>query len=204
MIAMPTLRAQETARKLGRSVRRVLVVGGPANLAHGTIATNLAEVGLQVSWHWDDDENRAPVPSGCDLMLVLRDTASNRAAEHARRAAADAADVTVVYTSRKWARMSQDLVRSRIIKPEALAFARTVPDHVDSELEAPVPDKPSPVLSITQVPNAEQKAHEELKRVIALLFEKYGWNSVMVTKDEQGVPNIAADVATVTIRKVNL
>jgi hypothetical protein len=177
-----SVRANEIARKYGYgSAKKVLLVGGRSGTLIDTITANLAGVGIEVAAHWEC-EMRKPIPVSIDTVVLLTDTAANKAATHVKYAAAQA-EVPIVATSRKWSKMAQALVAARMIKPEMLVATRAIPDpHYEEEVQ--VADKPAVEMQIRSVPETFDQRATQLKTIVTRLFEQDGFTSIMVTRDE--------------------
>ena len=95
---------------------RALVVGGQPNFIKGTFAPKLMEHGISVDWHHDWNQKRAPkaLPTGCNLVLCIKDMVSHRLRDPAHKVA-KASGVQALDVQRKWAHALQTLTDAGVI-----------------------------------------------------------------------------------------
>lgn len=189
-------RADAVARRMGTTAKKCVVAGGLKNHVRGTISENLASVGIEVVAHWDDARHCYGGNGEADFILLLADSADAPVARAAKQAA-NLMDIHLVEGSRKWARLSQALIRTRWIKPEALASMRALPDPIDIDKEPPVPDKPPAVdLQVRDLPSKAATFADRaalLKSLIGAMFETDGIVSLIATRAQDGSVKIEAD-----------
>lgn len=52
---------------------RTLIVGGTKNFINNSLRGNLADLGLNITWHIDDSSRSTSIPEGCECVLVLKE-----------------------------------------------------------------------------------------------------------------------------------
>lgn len=135
---------------------QVLVVGGEHAFVHGTFATKLGSVGVQIGAHWDWTIRRPPqvVPRECEGVVVLHDMVGHHLSIAAKEAASTAG-VPFALVPRKFSAALPVLRKSGIV-------SASVPDEPTDEQEIPHPSTAS-----------ESETLAELRSGIALVLESH-------------------------------
>lgn len=140
----------------------VLVVGGEHAFVHGTFATKLGSVGVEIRAHWDWTIRRPPqsVPKGCDGVVVIHDMVGHHLS-NAAKLAADSARVPFALVPRKFSAALPVLRQSGIV-------AESIPDEPTDEVSVD-PDAPT----LSDAPSPPDGRISDMRSAITLALEAH-------------------------------
>ena len=115
---------------------QVLVVGGEHAFVHGTFASKLEGVGVNIGSHWDWTMRRPPqvIPKGCKGVVVLHDMVGHHLS-NAAKDAASSAGIPFALVPRKFSAALPVLQRAGIVSANV-----SVSEDAAVEVETPTPD----------------------------------------------------------------
>lgn len=96
---------------------QALVVGGRQDFVRDRVGKNLAKVGIEVAWHFDNEHEKQAqrgIPRGCELVVMLEDMTPGGMRTPVLNAARAGA-YPMVRTTRKWSAMLGDLMKAGVI-----------------------------------------------------------------------------------------
>jgi hypothetical protein len=181
-------------------MQQVLVVGGEPSLVFGTLQGHLNEHDYDVGSHLNRVRSAKNIPSGTDLVLVIKDMVTHTLRDSVK-ALAEKAGVAFVEVPRKWSKAQRILISKGIITETSqpsndnMALSDTHFDFMVEYLKAERAKGRSPLLD-------EVKAvlREEYGLDIQLSFNKF---KQAVKDAAQAVPEYGCDKKKAEMKKLD-
>ncbi len=155
---------------------KVLLVGGVDDV-YRAVRRSLEKLGLDVIEHWASDRKKIPtaLPAGCQGVVILKDMGSHNLIETGRDFAKKD-NLPWCMTSRKWAVMHGDLIKTFDLKEEDMS---NKPLAQTQKTQTPAPAAAAPAPS---APKTREELLKDLQKLATTLMLEHNVLAIQISQ----------------------